>query len=159
MQEEIENRTVNLAITTTRLSAHVIVSGLRMYLRHHAAAKAQKQVKGVHGKMTVKELIGQNQGVSSIPLDDSRIKDFEHTAKKYGVDFAVTKDKSIVPPKYTIFFKAKDADALTAIVQDYTAKQLSRKEHPSVLKELAKLKAIVAAIPQKIRHREQEHTL
>lgn len=162
MQEEIENRSINLAITTTRLTGHTIVAGIKTYLNHRAKVKSQKLAKnaeGPHGKMTVKELIGKEQGVSSIPLDDSRIRDFERVARKYGVDFAVTKDKTQVPPKYTIFFKAKDADALTAIVEDYTKKQLRQKERPSLLKQLTKLKAIVAALPNKVRNKEQEHSL
>lgn len=162
MQEEIENRTINLAITTTRLSGHTIIAGIKAYLNHRAKVKSQKLAKaadGPHGKMTVKELIGKEQGVSSIPLDDSRIRDFERVAKKYGVDFAVTKDKTQAPPKYTIFFKAKDADALTSIVEDYTQKQLRKKERPSLRKQLAKLKAIVAALPNKVRNKEQEHSL
>ena len=52
MQEEVENRTVNLAITTTRLSAHTIVTGIRMYLNHRNNAARQKTVKGVHGKQS-----------------------------------------------------------------------------------------------------------
>lgn len=162
VQEEIENRSINLAVTTTRLSAQTILAGIRTYLYHRSNVKSKKLAKvaeGPHGKMTVKQLIGKEQGVSSIPLDDSRIKDFEHVARKYGVDFAVTKDKSQVPPKYTIFFKAKDADALTAIVEDYTRKQLRQKERPSLLKQLTKLKAIVAARPNKVRNKEQEHSL
>ena len=162
MQEEIENRTVNLAITMTRLTGNTIAAGIKTYLNHRSKVKNQKlakAVEGPHGKMTVKELIGKEQGVSSIPLDDSRIREFERSARKYGVDFAVTKDKTKVPPKYTIFFKARDADALTAIVEDYTQKQLRRKEMPSLLKQLTKLKAIVAAIPNKVRNKEQEHTL
>lgn len=162
MQEEIENRTINLAITTTRLSGYTIIAGIKAYLNHRAKVKSQKLAKaadGPHGKMTVKELIGKEQGVSSIPLDDSRIRDFERVAKKYGVDFAVTKDKTQTPPKYTIFFKAKDADALTSIVEDYTQKQLLKKERPSLRKQLAKLKAIVAALSNKVRNKEQEHSL
>ncbi len=162
MQEEIENRAVNLAITTARLSGHTIVAGIKAYLNHREKVKNRKLAKaaeGPHGKMTVKELIGKEQGVSSIPLDDSRIRDFERVARKYGVDFAVTKDKAQLPPKYTIFFKAKDADALTAIVEDYTQKQLRQKERPSLLKQLSKLRAIAAAIPNKVRNKEQEHSL
>ena len=66
------------------------------------------------GKQTVKQLIGQNQGVSNIEINDPSIRDFERIARKYGVDYAVKKDRSTSPPKYLIFFKARDADALTA---------------------------------------------
>lgn len=159
MQEEIENRSVNLAVTTTRLSVHAILSGIRAYLRHREKVKNLAEEEVTHGKMTVKELIGKDEGVKAIPLGDDRIKDFERFVRKYGVDFAVTKDKSQTPARYTIFFKAKDADALTSIINDYTRKQLQQKQRPSILKQLTKLKAIVAAIPNKVRNKEQEHSL
>lgn len=161
MQEEVENRTVNLAISTSRLSARTIVAGIRMYLQHqrNAAAKKSAKVEGVHGKQTVKELIGQNQGVSRMPLGDASIRDFEREAKKYGVDFAVTKDKSVHPPQYTVFFKARDNDALQQIADSLMAKQLNAEKKPSIVKQLEKLKALVASLPSKVRHKEQEHSL
>ncbi len=161
MQEEVENRTVNLAISTSRLSARTIVAGIRMYLQHqrNTAAKKPVKVEGVHGKQTVKELIGQNQGVSRMPLGDASIRDFEREAKKYGVDFAVTKDKSVHPPQYTVFFKARDNDALQQIADSLMAKQLNAEKKPSIVKQLEKLKALVASLPSKVRHKEQEHSL
>ena len=161
MQEEVENRTVNLAISTSRLSARTIVAGIRMYLQHqrNAAAKKPTKVEGVHGKQTVKELIGQNQGVSRMPLGDASIRDFEREARKYGVDFAVTKDKSVHPPQYTVFFKARDNDALQQIADSLMAKQLNAEKKPSIVKQLEKLKALVASLPSKVRHKEQEQSL
>ena len=161
MQEEVENRTVNLAISTSRLSARTIVAGIRMYLQHqrNAAVKKPAKVEGVHGKQTVKELIGQNQGVSRMPLGDASIRDFEREAKKYGVDFAVTKDKSVHPPQYTVFFKARDNDALQQIADSLMAKQLNAEKKPSIVKQIEKLKALVASLPSKVRHKEQEHSL
>ena len=71
------------------------------------------------GKQSVKTLIRQGQGVSSIPLADEGLKDFQKIAKKYGVDFAVVKDKEASPPVYTVFFKAKDVDVMTAAFKEY----------------------------------------
>ena len=76
MQEEVENRTVNLAITTTKVSARVVVSGIRAYLNHRKAKERTKNPY-VHGKQTVKELIGQNEGVSKMPMSDESIREFE----------------------------------------------------------------------------------
>ena len=47
-------------------------------------------------------------------------------AKKYGVDFAVVRDREKSPPVYTVFFKAKDTDAVTRILQDYSVKQIKK---------------------------------
>ena len=159
MQEEVENRTINLAISTTKLTGRSIVAGIRKYLQHREKVKAHKDTRP-HGKQTVKELLGQNQGATNTEIDKSEIKDFERLAKKYGVDFAVRKDKSVDPPRYLVFVKAKDADVLDAITKEHMATRMNRKnERPSVLKELAKLKAVVASIPKKIREKKQERDL
>ena len=156
MQEEIENRTVNLAISTGRLSARAIEIGVRAYLEHHNKRKITKASEIPHGKQTVKQLIGQNQGVSTMEINDKNIKVFQRIAKRYGVDFAVQKDKSAITSNYLVFFKARDADALTSAFNAYTADVLKSKEKPSVLKQLSKLKEIVAALPAKVLQKQKE---
>ena len=89
-------------------------------------------------------------------IGDSGIKDFKKLANKYGVDFAIVKDKSGEIPKYVCFFKARDADALTSAFNAYTADALKNREKPSVLKQLSKLKEIVAALPAKVMQRQKE---
>ena len=162
MQEEVENRTVNLAISTTKLTGRTILNAYRLWKSHHNAAKAKnaaemaKEDTTPHGKQTIQELIGQNQGVSSIDIQNTNIRDFEKIANKYGVDYAITRDKSVTPPKYMVFFKARDADALTAAFAEYSNQRLKAKDKPSVLKQLNKLKELVASIPSKVRNKSQE---
>ena len=40
----------------------------------------------------------QNAGVSNIEITKDNIKAFESTAKKYGIDFALKKDSTEIPP-------------------------------------------------------------
>jgi hypothetical protein len=87
------------------------------------------------------------------------IRDFEKLAKKYGVDFAVRKDKSVDPPRFLVFVRSKDADALDAICKEHQARALTKNEKPSVLAQLKKFKEIVAAIPKKVREKKQERDL
>ena len=68
MQEEVENRTVNLAISTTKLTFRTIVNGYTEWKRNHRAKIAQKTAQLLVGKQSIKELIGQNQGACSIPI-------------------------------------------------------------------------------------------
>ena len=80
------------------------------------------------------------------------------TLAKYGVDFAVKKDRSVSPPKYLIFFKGRDADALTAAFREYTAKEVKRasQDKPSVLEQLRALKAKVLSLtPDKARNKDK----
>ena len=161
MQEEVENRTINLAISTTRLTARSVIAGIRKYLQHREKVKARKGIRdtAVHGKQSVTQLLGQNQGATNVEIDKDGIRDFERLAKKYGVDFAVRKDKSVDPPRYLVFVRSKDADALDAICKEHQARSLTKDKKPSVLAQLKKFKEMVAAIPRKVREKKQERDL
>ena len=113
MQEEVENRTVALAVSTTRMSGRVLKAALIKLLAEMKKSRDSPPLVP-HGKQTVKELIGQNAGVSNIEITDKNLKSFEQVARKYGVDYALKKDITGDKPKYLVFFKARDADALTA---------------------------------------------
>ncbi len=151
MQEEVENRTLTLMVSGTKFTGRLFKAAISKYMAHRREKKLEKQ-RGrdspvtPKGKQTVKQLIGQNQGVSNIEINDPSIKDFERIARKYGVDYAVKKDRSASPPKYLIFFKARDADALTAAFTEYTGKKVKKAEkteRPSVLAKLAQFKELL----------------
>ena len=151
MQEEVENRTLTLVVSGSKFTGRLFKSAITKYLAHRKEKKLQKQKSRdtpviPHGKQTVKQLIGQNQGVSNIEITDPSIKEFEKIARKYGVDYAVKKDRSSSPPKYLIFFKGRDADALTAAFTEYTGKKVrkaQKTERPSVLAKLSQFKELV----------------
>lgn len=154
MQEEVENRTVTLAISTTKMTAHALKSAISKYLAYRKEKARAGPIKPC-GKQSVKQLVGQDQGITNIEITDRNIKDFERIARKYGVDFALKKDKSGEIPKYLVFFKARDGDALTAAFKEYTAKTDRKKERPSVLKKLRKFKeAAVDIDTPKVRKKE-----
>ena len=151
MQEEVENRTLTLVVSGTKFTGRLFKAAISKYMAHRREKKLEKQRSRdspvtPKGKQTVKQLIGQNQGVSNIEINDPSIRDFERIARKYGVDYAVTKDRSASPPKYLIFFKARDADALTAAFTEYTGKKVKKAEkteRPSVLAKLAQFKELL----------------
>lgn len=151
MQEEVENRTLTLVVSGTKFTGRLFKAAISKYMAHRREKKLEKQRSRdspvtPKGKQTVKQLIGQNQGVSNIEINDPSIRAFERIARKYGVDYAVKKDRSASPPKYLIFFKARDADALTAAFSEYTQKKVKkadRSERPSVLAKLAEFKELL----------------
>ena len=151
MQEEVENRTLTLVVSGTKFTGRLFKAAISKYMAHRREKKLEKQRSRdspvtPKGKQTVKQLIGQNQGFSNIEINDPSIRDFERIARKYGVDYAVKKDRSASPPKYLIFFKARDADALTAAFTEYTGKKVKKAEkteRPSVLAKLAQFKELL----------------
>src|SRR5659263_419185 len=139
MQEEVTDKTVVLSVRSGKLTASV----LRVALRKLRAElkKSRNNPKVYLGKQSVKKLVRQGAGVSNVEITDSNIKSFECVAKKYGMDFALKKDASMTPPKWLVFFKGRDADALNAAFKEFTAKTVSKsKDKPSLLAQLKKFK-------------------
>ena len=96
------------------------------------------------GKQNIKQLIRQNAGVSNIELTNSNIKSFDRTARKYGIDYAVKKDRLSTPPKYLVFFKSRDADAMTAAFTEFSKRTLRKeKQKQSVKKTLEVFKKLI----------------
>lgn len=151
MQEEVTQKTIALVIKASKLSAAVLRAAMMMYLNHRKAKNQQS-----HGKISVKKLVGEGAGVSSIEVSDSNIKSFERIARKYNVDFAVKKDKTTDPPKYVVFFKGRDTDVITQAFKEFVYGNEKKKNRPSVRQKLAKLKEVVAKAANRERSREKD---
>ena len=152
MQEEVEQKTFNIVVSTTKLTARTILNAGK-------AAIQQQQAKMAGGKQSVRMLLRQNRGVSSVEIDKTNIRGFERYAKKYGIDYAIRKDNSEMPPRYLVFFKAPDVEAFNAAFKEYSASLLSKTKRPSVLEKLHELVQAAAELPGKVRRQEQERGL
>ncbi len=117
------------------------------------------QSKASQGKQSVRTLLRQNRGVSSVEISKTGIRGLERYAKKYGIDYAIRKDTSEVPPRYLVFFKAPDAEAFNSAFKEYSASLLNKDKRPSVLAKLHELVQAAAELPGKVRHKEQERGL
>lgn len=138
MQEEVNDKTVRLCVATTKLSGRIFAAILKK-----ALAEIQKQVKSpavYKGKQSVKRLVRQGAGVQSIEIADPQIRAFDAVARKYGLDFAVKRDPA--SKKYLVFFKARDADAMTAAFSEFTQKAVKQNRKPSILAQLSKFKEL-----------------
>ena len=163
VDREAVSKSVNIAVKMSKPTVEKFMEALGLFIGKPLEAGAHtvsNKIHPVRGKQSIKTLIGQGQGVSSI-LADVGLKDFQKIAKTYGVDFAVVKDKKGEVPVYTVFFKVKDTDAVTQILQDYSEKQLKKSvvDRPSILGKLKKFKEMVAALPKKVAERKKERVL
>ena len=95
-------------------------------------------------------LASQNAGLANIEISDKNIKAFSRVAKKYHVDFALKKDTTAEQPRYLVFFKSRDADAITAAFQEFASRKMSREEKPSIRERLTQAKEQAA---EKVEHR------
>ena len=152
MQEEVEQKTFNIVVSTTKLTARTILNAGRTALQQYQSKLLADKSSG---KQSVRMLLRQNRGVSSVEIDKTNIKGFERYAKKYGIDYAIRKDTSEVPPRYLVFFKAPDADAFNAAFKEYSASLLNKAKRPSVLEKLHELVQSATELTGKVRHKEQ----
>ena len=156
LQEEVEQKTFNIVVSTTKLTARTILNAGRTALQQYQSKLLADKSSG---KQSVRMLLRQNRGVSSVEIDKTNIKGFERYAKKYGIDYAIRKDSSEVPPRYLVFFKAPDVEAFNAAFKEYSASLLNKDNRPSVLAKLHELVQAAAELPGKVRHKEQERGL
>ena len=106
-------------ISTTKLSARTVLRAVKAAFRLYQSKTSQ-------GKQSVRTLLRQNRGVSSVEISKTGIRGLERYAKKYGIDYAIRKDTSEVPPRYLVFFKAPDAEAFQSAFKEYSASLLNR---------------------------------
>ena len=98
----------------------------------------------------MEQLKAEKKELSNIEITDKNIKSFEKYARKYEVDYCLKKDCSMEPPRYYVFFGAKDESSMTAAFKDYTGWQLKKSKKMSVRKKLSLAKE------RQAKHRERE---
>ena len=152
MQEEVNQKVISLSIQGVKITASVLKAALRKFLemdnrrkqkatqvkmaektgraQEKGREKARKKIekKKPHGKQTIKQLNAQGVQLSNIKITDENIKSFDRVARKYGIDYSLKKEVGADPPKYLVFFKAKDVDVMTAAFREYAGVELKKKQ-------------------------------
>ena len=141
MQEEIEQKTIALAVKTGKLTGQVLQAAMKKFLAARQSAKSNPH----QGRQSLRQLTTDGGAPTNIEITDSNIGLFRPCAKKYGIDFTLRKDRTTHPPRYIVIFKSKQADNLEQAFKEFTAKKLQQQERPSIRKTLAVLKEKAAA--------------
>lgn len=162
MQDETVERVVALCIQGGKISEQILKDSIRKTLAEKERADRQKEAEkqqrkaekrqkngrtAYRGKQSMKKLRQQGFDLSSIEVTDGNVRSFEKYARKYDVDYCLKKDRSSEPPRYFVFFKAKDVDAMTAAFKEYTGFQMKKEKRESVYKKLSLAR-------EKAKHRE-----
>ena len=123
MQDEVNSKVVALSIrlgtATAKMTAHVLRQAMQKYLAEKQKPKTKMVDHTKHGKQTVGQLMEKNTELTNIEITDQNIKSFERVAKKYNIDFALKKDKAADPPRYVVFFKARDANVMDVAFKEF----------------------------------------
>jgi len=116
IDEEISRSTIAITVRASKLTARGLAYALG------EAAKKIRKSQAPQGKQTVKQLLRHGGEASAIDLP-GRAKDFDRVARRWGVDYAI---KRVEKGKYLLFFKAKQADAITGCFSEYSRRMMNR---------------------------------
>lgn len=141
MQEDIEQRTISITVQAAKLSGRVLKDAIAATLRKIEQEQSIPKV----GRNTMKRLTAREPGANAIKVP-GRIRSFERIARKHEVRYHIEKEPGTNPPKWTVYFKANQADAMTEAFKEYTKKDLIREQRPSLLSQLHKFKALAQAL-------------
>ena len=119
VDEDISRRTIAVSIKASKLTArglaYVLGAIARKIGKHHRAKQTP------HGRQTVRQLMGHGAATNSIEVEAPAL--FDRVARKWNVDYAFYKTG---PDNYLLFFKAGQADAMTACFSEYSRKVLNK---------------------------------
>ena len=141
MQEDIEQRTISVTVQASKLTGRVLKAAIAAVLQKMEQERNTPKV----GRNSMKRLTARDPGANTIEVT-GRIRSFERYARKHQVRYHIEKEVGTDPPKWTVYFKANQADALTAAFKEYTRKDLARTQRPSLLSQLHKFKVLAQAL-------------
>ena len=110
MQEEIEQKSFNLMISTTKLSARTVLRAIKAALRLY-------QSKASQGSKVSAPFCGQTVAYPAWKSARPASVGWNAMPKKYGIDYAIRKDTSEVPPRYLVFFQSPGCRSISIGVQ------------------------------------------
>ena len=133
MQEEVTKKRLPFRSGQRSSQEKVLAAALGKVVR--ALQKHHRKALTPQGRQSVKKLMNHYGGKSAMPYVGAP-KDFDRIAKEFHVDYAFHK---VSPGHYLLFFKANQADAITAAFQKYSAKVLNKEQDKaSILGQLRK---------------------
>ncbi len=180
MQEEVNEKTISLCVQCSRMTASVLKAVMRKSLndldrkkqKHDQIKQAEKkgqanekgrrkeqlrqEKKTPKGKQTMQNLMAKGAQLTNILITDDNIKSFDRIARKYGIDYSLKRDNSVTPPKYLVFFRAKDVDVMTAAFREYTGVTMNKAKKPSVRKKLQQTIQRLAKHRERIKTRQKD---
>ena len=163
MQEEISQRSVTLIVQTGKMTGKVFLQAIQKYLdilkqQRELKAREKQLHPAYQGRMTIRQLMKERSGLSNIEIHDEHIHDFERIARRYGIEYAIKKERNREAPHYLIFFRSRDTDVLQTAFNEFVKKRLKIQERPSLREKLQKLKLQnkerAAQVPEKVQRKE-----
>ncbi|MCD8129668.1 MAG: PcfB family protein [Lachnospiraceae bacterium] len=158
MQEEVNEKTISLCIKGGKISGNILKAALKKLVSEMEKKKQKSQAQKAsgqttnRGKQSLKKMMKDGSQLSNIEITDNNIKSFERVARKYSIDYSLKKDSATEPPRYMVFFHAKDVDVMTAAFKEYAGISAQKQKKP----KMSIRKKLQLAKDRAAQHRERE---
>ncbi|MBE6083250.1 MAG: PcfB family protein [Tissierellaceae bacterium] len=160
LQEEVTEKSIAFVAKNNKMTLSVLKILISAYLKEKERQKISKGQTVKRKKISLRELSKKYDGLKSIEINEDNIKGFEKTAKKYGIEYALKKDKTTDPPIYIVFFKGKDTDILDTAFREFIGNEMDKDKRPSLKQAINKMKEISKSLNKdKVKNKHQEQSL
>ena len=159
MQEEVNEKTISLCIKGGKITAQILKAALIKLLaemdKKKQRGKGEKSQCKKTGRQSIKSLQKSGAQITNIVVTDNNIKSFDRVARKWNVDYAFYQ---VAPDKHLLFFKAGQADAITACFSEYSKRLLKRTKSTKapIRQQLKEAAAELARQPSRQKERAKE---
>ena len=164
LQEQVNQQAVTLTTRGATITARMLARAMRAFLQQSRTAKqrrvsertAKKAAVGKTGLISMRSLSRGGASLENIEITGDNIGSFKRIARKYNVAFSLKRDHAADPPRWVVFFKAKDTKSLELAFAEYTKENLRLKSRKPRLKaqiEKASQRVKTQAEPAKNRSR------
>ncbi|MCL2817645.1 MAG: PcfB family protein [Clostridiales bacterium] len=158
MQEEIIDKSINVAVRIVNLTLGEILKGLEAIIagfeKNRQVSTPDGPVKLKQGRQTLRQLHRHNEGLANIELTNPNLRELNKTMKDRDIAFSCVKDGK---GKYTLFFKGKNENEMTNAFKRYAEKMVAqadkkagktakREEKKSIRQELREAKAAAKSL-------------
>jgi hypothetical protein len=135
MQEDVYQKSVTLLVQTSKMTGRVLLQAIQKYLsaqqqRHQLNIRDKSLNPAYQGRMGIKTLKIERVGLSNIEIHDENIREFERIARRYGIEYAIKKERGESNSHYLVFFRGKDTDVLQMVFNEFVKKRLKVQDRP-----------------------------
>jgi hypothetical protein len=145
--EQINDKSVALSMRCSKVTTRILAKAMLAFLRRCKKSKPKQ------GEQSLKSLTKQGASLEDIEISGENIGTFKKIARKHNIDFALKRDNSVGdPPKWIVFFKARDDKAFAKAFNEY-AKLTNLKQQSktgSLFDKLEKSKELTKSAPEKV---------
>ena len=155
MQEYLNDKSVVVIVEGSKITARMLAKAVKAVADHMNKVDNTLRV-GRESYSALNRL--SDGGLAKIGISKVNIGDFEPYARKYGVSYALRRDSSSQPPKWLVFFRAKDTASLSSAFTEFANKHMKRgSQKRDITKTLEELQEAVLGQTHH-RQRERERT-